>query len=168
MSRRFVIEAVMVAIYGELLTPKTAIEYIVPYSTIMELYELHHSPDPIINNTLQDQLVKERIGQLIAYLDMPFHRKKLEQSLHIPWARSASILFSKDIKWTIINALEQEQYGEYFDPIETEIVLVAEREKVPVLTDQIEFISKIVEGQVPVQVFDIADFQFALEGKYSI
>ena len=168
MSRRFVSEAVMVAIYGELLAPETAIEYIVPYTTIIELYELYHSPDAIISNAHQDQLVKDRIGQLIAYLELPFHRKKLEHSLHIPWARSKSILFGKNITWTVINAMEQEQYGEYFDPIETEMVLVAEREKVPVLTDQIEFISKIVEGQVPVQVFDIADFQFALDGKFSI
>jgi hypothetical protein len=168
MSRRFVIEAVMLAIYSELMAPKAAIEYIVPYSTIMELYELHHSPDPIINNADEDRLVKERMEQLIAYLELPFHRKKLERSLHIPWSRNVSILFSQNIKWTIVNALEQEQYGEYFDPIETELILVAEREKAPVLTDQIEFISKIVEGQVHVQVFDIADFQFAIEGKFSV
>lgn len=168
MSRRFVIEAVMVAIYGELLAPKTAIEYIVPYTTIIELYELHHSADAIIDNPLQDKLVKHRIEQLITYLELPFHRKRLERSLHIPWSQSAPIVFSENITLTVVNAMEQEQYGEYFDPIETEMVLIAEREKVPVLTDQIEFIGKIVEGQVPVQVFDIADFQFAVEGKYSI
>lgn len=35
MSRRFVIEAVMVAIYGELLVPQAPVEYIVPYTTVM-------------------------------------------------------------------------------------------------------------------------------------
>lgn len=168
MSRRFVIEAVMVAIYGELMAPKASVEYIVPYTTIMELYEFHNSPEALISNFAQDMKVKQRIGELIAYLEQPFNRKKLERGLNLPWSRSSSIILGDNITWTVINAIENEQYGEFFDPIETEMVLVAEREKVPVLTDQIEFIGRIVEAEVPVQVFDVADFQFALEGKFSI
>lgn len=40
MPRQFVTEAVMMAIYGQLLAPRSPVEYIVPYTTIMELYEL--------------------------------------------------------------------------------------------------------------------------------
>ena len=47
MTRRFVIEAVMVAIYGELLAPSGPVEYIVPYNTIMELYEFSGSSETL-------------------------------------------------------------------------------------------------------------------------
>lgn len=54
-------------------------------------------------------------------------------------------------------------YGETFDPIETELLLSSQREKVPILTDQFELIQRIIEGGVPVQVYDIDDFDFAME-----
>lgn len=54
-------------------------------------------------------------------------------------------------------------YGETFDPIETELLLSSQREKVPILTDQFELIQRIIEGGVPVQVYDIDDFDFAMD-----
>ena len=48
MSRRFVIEAVMIAIYGQLLLPKRPVEYRIPYTTVMELYDMKDSPDPLM------------------------------------------------------------------------------------------------------------------------
>ncbi|CAM4325714.1 ADP-heptose synthase [Paenibacillus macerans] len=163
MSRRFVIEAVMVAIYGELLVPQAPVEYIVPYTTVMELYEFQNSPEPLMNDPADDFHVKQKIAELIAYLEEPLNRKKLERALGVPWSKSPSILFGDKISWTVINAVDNEQYGEFLDPIETEIVLTAQRENAPILTDQLELIRRIIEAEMPVQVFDIGDFEFAME-----
>ncbi|WMT39089.1 ADP-heptose synthase [Paenibacillus sp. D2_2] len=163
MSRRFVIEAVMVAIYGELLIPPTPVEYIVPYSTIMELYEFQNSQEPLMHDPADDLHVKHKINELITYLEEPLNRKKIERALSIPWSKSPSILFGDNIAWTIVNAIDNERYGEFLDPIETEIILTALREQVPILSDQIELIRRIVEAEIPVQVFDIGDFDYAIE-----
>lgn len=163
MSRRFVIEAVMVAIYGELLVPSAPVEYIVPYNTVMELYEFQNSPEPLMSDAADDLHVKKKIGELISYLEEPLNRKKLERALTVPWSKSPAILFGDNVSWTVINAVDNEQYGEMLDPIETEIVLTAQREAVPVLTDQVELIHRIIEAEAPVQVFDIGDFDFAME-----
>jgi hypothetical protein len=37
------------------------------------------------------------------------------------------------------------------------------REKSPLLTDQPEFIVRLIEGEIPVQVYDLDDFEFAME-----
>ncbi|MDQ0090495.1 hypothetical protein J2T12_003918 [Paenibacillus anaericanus] len=163
MSRRFVIEAVMVAIYGELMVPSAPVEYIVPYTTIMELYEFHNSPETLMSDSADELHVKNKISELIAYLEEPLNRKKLERALNVPWSKSPSILFGDNISWTVVNAVDNEQYGEFLDPIETEIVLTAQRENAPVLTDQLELIRRIIECEVPVQVFDIGDFEFAMD-----
>ncbi|WP_068785947.1 ADP-heptose synthase [Paenibacillus phocaensis] len=163
MSRRFVIEAVMVAIYGELLVPGAPVEYIVPYTTVMELYEFQNSPEPLMNDPVDDMHVKQKISKLIAYLEEPLNRKKLERALTVPWSKSPSILFGEHVTWTVVNAVDNEQYGEFLDPIETEIVLTAQRENVPILTDQLELIRRIIEAEVPVQVYDIGDFEYAME-----
>ncbi|GIP21532.1 ADP-heptose synthase [Paenibacillus sp. J22TS3] len=163
MSRRFVIEAVMLAIYGELTAPSAAVEYIVPYPTIMELYEFQSSPEPLMGDPSDDQYVKNKIAELTAYLEEPLNRKKLERALSIPWSKSPSVLLGPSVTLTIVHALDNEQYGEFLDPIETVIVLTAQREGIPVLTDQPEMISRIIEAEIPVQVYDIQDFHFALE-----
>ncbi|RCX17083.1 hypothetical protein DFP94_110145 [Fontibacillus phaseoli] len=163
MSRRFVIEAVMVAIYGELLVPSAPVEYIVPYTTVMELYEFQNSPEPLMNDASDDLHVKNKISELISYLEEPLNRKKLERALSVPWSKSPAILFGDNISWIVINAVDNEQFGELLDPIETEIVLTAQRENAPVLTDQLELIRRIIEAEAPVQVFDIGDFDFAME-----
>ncbi|GGG14912.1 ADP-heptose synthase [Paenibacillus aceti] len=163
MSRRFVIEAVMVAIYGELLVPSAPVEFIVPYSTVMELYEFQNSPEALMHDPVDDMHVKHKINELIAYLEMPLNRKKIERALSIPWSKSPFILFNDNIAWTIVNAVDNERYGEFLDPIETEIILTAEREQAPILSDQLELIRRIIEAEIPVQVFDIGDFEYAME-----
>jgi hypothetical protein len=50
-----------------------------------------------------------------------------------------------------------------FDPIETEQILTAMKYQVPLLTDQFELQDRIIEAEVPVQVFDIEDFEYAVE-----
>jgi hypothetical protein len=163
MSRRFVIEAVMVAIYGELMMPSTPVEYLVPYTSVMELYEFHHSTEVLMSNPEDDLHVKNKISELIAYLEEPLNVKKLERALQTPWSKSPSIIFDQNVSWTVVNAIDTQQYGDYFDPIETETVLIAQRENAPVLTDQLELITRIIECGVPVQVFDISDFEFAMD-----
>ncbi|WP_138493885.1 ADP-heptose synthase [Paenibacillus pinistramenti] len=163
MTRRFVIEAVMVAIYGELLAPSGPVEYIVPYNTIMELYEFSSSTEPLMNDPDDDRYVKGKINELIAYMEEPLNRKRIDKILIMPWGKTSSILLDEHITWTVVNAVDNEQYGEYLDPIETEIILTAQRENAPILTDQFELIRRIIEAEVPVQVFDIQDFEFAME-----
>ncbi len=67
MSRRFVIEAVLVAIYGELMVPSRPVEYLIPYSSILELYEMKDSKEPVMPEADDDAHVKEKIGELIAF-----------------------------------------------------------------------------------------------------
>ncbi len=121
MSRPFVTEAVMVAIYGQLLSPPAPVEYIVPYTTILELYEFQSSADPMMDNPTDDQHVKTKINELISYFEEPLNKKKIERALAVPWAKSPSILFGDQASITIVNAMDTAQYGEYFDPIETEL-----------------------------------------------
>ncbi|MNO14219.1 hypothetical protein D3C76_38620 [compost metagenome] len=163
MSRRFVIEAVMMAIYGELLVPSAPVEYIVPYTTIMELYEFQSSSEPLMSDAADNQHVRNKIAEFISYLEEPLNRKKLERALNIPWSKSPSILLGEKVTLTVVNSIDNEQYGDFLDPIETELVLISRRENAPLLTDQLEFIQRIIEAEIPVQVFDIGDFDFALE-----
>ncbi|MFB5673698.1 ADP-heptose synthase [Paenibacillus terreus] len=166
MSRQFVTEAVMVAIYGQLLAPAAAVEYIVPYTTILELYEFRSSDEPLMDNPAEDKHVKEKVAELIEYLEEPLNKKKINRALQVPWAKSLPILFGNSVAFTIINGVDNAQYGEHFDPIETELLLTAQRENLPILTDQTDWIERIVEASVPVQVYDIEDFDFAVEGIY--
>ncbi|MRN54616.1 ADP-heptose synthase [Paenibacillus monticola] len=163
MSRQFVTEAVMMAIYGQLLVPSSPVEYIVPYTTIMELYELRDSDEPLMNRPDDDKHVKLKIRELINYFEEPLNSKKINRCLSIPWAKSSAILLGGQAQITIINSMDTETYGEVFDPIETELLLSSQREKVPILTDQFELIQRIIEGGIPVQVYDIDDFDFAME-----
>ncbi len=67
------------------------------------------------------------------------------------------------VTFIVVHSIENAQYGEALDPIETEIVLTSLREKAPVLTDQIELMEKIIQAEIPVQVYDVYDFEFAVE-----
>jgi hypothetical protein len=163
MSRPFVTEAVMVAIYGQLLAPPAPVEYIVPYTTILELYEFQSSAEPMMDNPIDDQHVKTKINELISYFEEPLNKKKIERALAVPWAKSPAILFGDHACITIVNAMDTAQYGEYFDPIETELILTSQRLGIPILTDQVELIARIIESESPVQVFDIDDFDFAMD-----
>ncbi|MCM3782856.1 ADP-heptose synthase [Neobacillus mesonae] len=163
MPRQLVTEAVMVAIYGQLLAPSAPVEYLVPYTTVLELYELQSSPEPLMELAEEDQHVKKKIGELITYFEEPFNKKKISKALQTPWAKSSSILLDDKVSISIIGAMDTAQYGDFFDPIETELLLTAQRFNLPLLTDQAEWIGRIIEASVPVQVYDIEDFEYALE-----
>jgi hypothetical protein len=163
MSRRFVIEAVMIAIYGQLLLPKRPVEYRIPYTSVMELYDMKESPEPVMPEADDDAHVKGKISEMISYFEDPFNKKKLERALMAPWRESPPLPINENVTFVIVNAAESMQYGELFDPIETEVILMSLRMQCPVLTDQIEFQDKVVQNAIPVQLFDIDDFEFAVE-----
>lgn len=163
MRRRFVIEAVMVATYGQLLVPAQPVDYIIPYSTIMELYDMKDGPEPVMDDPDDDRHVKQKIGELIDYFAEPLNRKKIERALQVPWRESSPLLLKDDVSFIVVYALDNAQYGELFDPIETEQILTAMKYQVPLLTDQLELQDRIIEAEVPVQVYDIEDFEFAVE-----
>jgi len=168
MNRRFVIEAVLVAIYGQLLIPGRQVEYIVPYTTIMELYEMRDSNEPIMPDSDEDVHVKQKISELIAFFEDALNRKKIEKALTTPWKKSAPLLVNENISFTVVYAVENAQFGEIFDPIETELILTASREQAPLLTDQVELIEQLIEHEVQIQAYDIDDFEFAVEDGVSV
>jgi hypothetical protein len=161
--QRFVIEAVLVATYGQLVAPARPVEYLVPYSTIVELYEMRASSDPIMTSEADEAHVRGKIGELIEFFEEALNRKKIEKALQVPWRKSAPLLAGSHISFTVVNAFEHAEYGEMFDPVETDLILTAIQEKAPILTDQLDFVEKVIEAGIPVQVFDIEDFEFALE-----
>jgi hypothetical protein len=162
MRKSFVIEAVMIAVYGEMLVPSEPVDYIVPYSTIRELYELRDSKDSIMPDPDDEQHARTKIAELITLLEQPFYRKQLERALTVPWGK-APLLLNDNVTFIIISSYENEEYGEGFDPIETELILTSIRENAPLLTDQPEFIERLIDGEIPVQVYDLDDFEFAVE-----
>jgi len=153
----------MVAIYGQLLVPNRSVEYLIPYSSILELYEMRDSTDPIMLDRDDDAHVKKKIGEMIEFFENPFNKKKIERIHSIPWRKSPPLLVNGNVVFTVVNAVENAQYGEVFDPIETELILTSIREQVPLIIDQIDFIHRVFEEEVPVQVYDIEDYEFALE-----
>jgi hypothetical protein len=163
MTRIFVTEAVMLAIYGQLLVPLKPVEYIIPYTTILELYELHTTEEHLMNSSADDQHVKIKIGELISYFEEPLNKKKIERALQVPWSKSPTIPVSESTRVSVMNTMDTAPYGESFDPVETELLLASQRAEAPILTDQYELIQRIVESALPVQVYDIDDFDFALE-----
>lgn len=167
MQRRFVIEAVMAVVYGQLLVPGQPVEYIIPYSTVMELYEFQSGRIPVMPEEEDDALVKSRIFDLIRFLEEPLNKKKIERALAVPWRKSPAILVDDRVSFTIVNAMDNAQYGDSFDPIETELTLTSIREQAPLLTDQIEFVDRVVQSGIPVQIVDIDDFEYALEADIS-
>lgn len=163
MNRRFVIEAVLVAIYGQLLMPGRPVEYLIPYTTILELYEMKESGEPVMPEPEEDALVKEKIGDMIAFFEDAFNKKKIEKALAAPWKKSSPMLVNEHTTFKVVYSIENAQYGEAFDPVETELLLTASREQAPILTDQFEFIERLIDHEVPVQAYDIEDFEYALE-----
>lgn len=79
MRRRFVIEAVMIATYGHLLVPSRPVEYVIPYSSIAELYEMRESSDPVMEDPDDDSHVKSKINELITFFENALNRKKLKK-----------------------------------------------------------------------------------------
>ncbi|MCR2802842.1 ADP-heptose synthase [Paenibacillus soyae] len=167
MRRRFVIEAVMVASYGHLLVPSRPVDYVVPYSSIAELYDMRDSSDPVMDNPEDDGHVKQKINELIQFFEDSLNRKKIEKALQVPWRESSPLLLDETIQFTVVHAIDNAEYGERFDPIETELLVTAMKLDIPLLSDQFEFMDKLIEAEVPVQVFDIEDFEFALESEFT-
>ncbi|QAY66000.1 ADP-heptose synthase [Paenibacillus protaetiae] len=163
MRRRFVIEAVMVASYGHLLVPSRPVDYVLPYSSVLELYEMRDGGAPVMEDPEDDRHVKHIIGELIAFFEEPLNRKKIEKAMQVPWRESAPLLLSDMIQFTVVHAVDNAQYGELFDPIETELLLTGMKLDIPLLSDQFEYEDRLVEAGVPVQVYDIEDFEFAVE-----
>ncbi len=163
MSRRFVIEAVLLTIYGQLLIPSRQVEYIIPYSTILELHDIHYSGESVMPDEEEDILVKQKIADLIAFLEEPLNKKKIERALMAPWRISAPLLVNAKTSLLVIFSDEKGEYGDVFDPIETELLLTSLREEIPILTDQVELIERIFQEEIECQVYDIEDFEFALE-----
>jgi len=163
MRRRFVIEAVMVATYGQLLVPSQPVDFVLPYSTIMELYDMLEIGEQILENPDDDAHVKQKIAEMIAFFEDPFNRKKIERTLQSPWRESAPLLLNDKIQFTVVYAVDNAEYGDIFDPIETELLLTSLRLEAPMLSDQYEFQDRLIEAEVPVQIYDIEDYEFAVE-----
>ncbi|MCR8844674.1 ADP-heptose synthase [Paenibacillus sp. SC116] len=161
--RRFVIEAVMLAVYGHLFVPKRPVEYMIPYSTISELYELRITDERIMPDPEDDQHAKKHVDLLIELFERPFNKKKIDRALGIPWRQSAPLLINEQVSIIIINGMDSMQYGETFDPIETELILTCIREQAPLLTDQIEYVERLIQHEVPIPIYDIEDYEYALE-----
>ncbi|MBH5317729.1 ADP-heptose synthase [Paenibacillus sp. GSMTC-2017] len=163
MRRRFVIEAVMIATYGHLLVPSRPVDFVVPYSSIAELYDMRDGTDPVMEDPDDDGHVKTKINELITFFEDSLNRKKIEKALQMPWRESSALLLNEMIQFTVVHAVDNAHYGELFDPIETEMLLTGLRLEIPLLSDQYEFQDKLIEAEVPVQVYDIEDFEFAVE-----
>jgi len=152
----------MIAIYGQLLVPDQPVEYYIPYSTIMELYDFKTDDQPLMPDPHEDEHVRTKIDEMIRFFEEPLNRKKIERGLSAPW-RKSSLLVNELVTFQVVNAIDNAQYGEHLDPIETELVLTGMMEQIPILTDQLDFIDKVIEAEIPVQVFDIEDFEYAME-----
>ncbi len=167
MSKQFVLEAVMLAIYGELMNPSQPVEYLIPASTIRELDEFLHSPEPFMLDPDEEKHVRSMISEMIQFFRDPFTSKKMEKSLIAPWS-TVTFPTQENVSLTVVKAEDNELWGELFDPIETELLLASMRYKAPLLTDQEEWQDRILEYLLPVQFYDIDDFEFAVEQGISL
>lgn len=163
MRKRFVIEAIMLAIHGQMLVPARQVEYVIPYSTIVELYEFKESEEPIMHNQQEEKYVRDAINEMIDFFEDPFNKKKVERALQVPWKMSPPLPVNDRVTLSVIYSLDNEQFGEVFDPIETELLLTALRERIPVISDQYELQEKIIAEEIAVRVYDIEDFEYAVE-----
>ncbi|UJF35425.1 ADP-heptose synthase [Paenibacillus hexagrammi] len=168
MSRTLVIEAVMLAVHGQLLHPDIPVTYVIPYTSIQELYELKDLNEPIMLVSSDDAYVKQRIVELIAFFEEAFNRKKIEKALQVPWRKSTPLLINEFVTLAVVYAVDHAEYGEQFDPIETELILTAIKENAGLITDQLELMERIIEAEIPVQVFDVEDFEYAVEEDYQV
>lgn len=161
--RQFVIEAVMLAVYGQLSVPKRPVEYIIPYTTILELYEMRLEGDQVMPDPEEDIYAKQQIEELIAYFENELNKKKIERALTAPWRHSPPLILQDNVSCIIVNAMDNARYGETFDPVETELIITAMREQAPLLTDQFEYVDRLITNEIPIPIYDIDDFEYALE-----
>ncbi|NEW05639.1 ADP-heptose synthase [Paenibacillus sp. SYP-B3998] len=167
-SRTFVMEAVMLAVHGQLLLPGRPVTYVIPYTSIQELYELHVSDEFIMLTPEDDAYVKKTIGELIAFFEESFNKKKIEKALSVPWRKSPPLPINEHVTLVVLFAIDNEEYGEDFDPIETELILSAIKENSAILTDQIEMLDRMIAAGIPVEAYDVEDFEFAVEGDHQV
>lgn len=164
MSKTFVTELVVLAMYGELLQPPQPVCFLLPYSSLEELYML--LDEPAIGGTAEpeDQAdMLASIQHLLQFLENPFVQKKIGRVLQIPWTVSHPIIYNEQVTFQFVNAQDTEFYGEEFDPIETELIEIAARHNVPLLIEDTSIHQRIIELELTVQVYDVADYVFALE-----
>lgn len=152
----------MMAIYGELMTPTQPVEYLIPVSTVYELEELIHVPEPLMFHAEDEQHVRQVMGQMVQFFQDSFIRKKLTKHLIAPMS-TVSFPFQHGVTLTLVRVDDNARWGEIFDPIETEQIMAAMHFQVPLLTDQPDWQDRLLEFQVPIQFYDIDDFAFALE-----
>ncbi|QQE75666.1 ADP-heptose synthase [Brevibacillus composti] len=167
MSKQFVIEAIMLAIYGELMAPSQPVEYFIPSSTIYELDEFYHSPEPIMPDPDDDMHVRKVMREMSQFFADPFNRKRLEKGLIAPWS-CIPFTFPGGVTIQVVKVEDTAFWGELFDPVETQILLTGMHFDIPVITDQPDYQDRILEYVVPVQFYDIDDFEFALEQGISL
>ena len=119
--------------------------------------------EPVMDDPEDDRHVKTKIAELIEFFQDPLNKKKIERALQVPWRESSPLILNENVSFIVMNALDNAQFGEVFDPIETEQILTAGRLQIPLLTDQLELQDRIIEAEAPVQIYDIEDFEFAVE-----
>jgi len=110
-----------------------------------------------------DVHVKQKIAELIDFLEDSLNKKKIERALLSPWRISSPLLVNDKTSLFIVFSEEKGQFGDVFDPIETELILTSQRVESPILTDQLTLIERIFQEEIDTQVYDIEDFDFALE-----
>lgn len=167
MPKQFVLEAVMLAIFGELTTPGQPVEYLIPASTIYELEELIESNEPLVPDPEDERHVRKMMGEIAQFFNDPFISKRMEKELLAPWSK-VTFSISNLVDVTVVKAEDNAMWGELFDPIETVLMLTAMHFEAPLLTDQIEWQDRLLEYLIPVQFYDIDDFEFALEQGISL
>lgn len=159
--RTFVTEPVVLAIFGELLSPPEPVRFLFPLSAVRELQIL--VGEKLSSDKEEQAAIQANIERLLAFWENPFVRKRIEPVTVAPWRMSHPILYNDKVTFQVVNAVDTAAYGEEFDPIETELILLAIKEDVPLLIEDPSVHERIIQLGIPVQVFDVADFEFALE-----
>ncbi|GAX89511.1 ADP-heptose synthase [Effusibacillus lacus] len=159
--RSFAVEPVVLAIYGELLQPSVPVRFLMPLSAVEELglfLEENFSSDEE-----EQAAIHSNIKRLVSFFDNPFVRKKTTLAGHPPWSVSKPVVYNEFVTVQVVNTVDTAAFGEEFDPIETELILLAMKENVPILTEDPFLQDRIVNSGLDVQVYDVEDFEFALE-----
>ena len=85
--------------------------------SIQELYELQTGSEPIMLEEEDDGFVKQMIGELIAFFEESFNKKKIEKALTVPWRKSPPCRSMSMSRLMVVFAIDNEEYGEQFDPL---------------------------------------------------
>lgn len=110
----------------------------------------------------EEKHVRAMITEMLQFFRDPFSSKKMEKTLVAPWS-TVTFPIRPNVSLTVVKAEDNEMWGELFDPIETELLLTSMRFEAPLITDQDDWQDRILEYLLPVQFYDIEDFNFAVE-----